>query len=129
MLNRRRLLTRASCIDNNMMALTLNSCDPNWARYLLSIVDLTRLANPGAVPSINERQVGDIYLIYPPLAEQTAIVEYLDKATADIDVATDRARRQIELMLEYRTRLIADVVTGKLDVRGAVADDAEIAIP
>ena len=50
-----------------------------------------------------------------------AIVQYLDKATSDIDAAIDRARRQIELIQEYRTRLIADVVTGKLDVREAAA--------
>ena len=41
--------------------------------------------------------------------------------TAGIDAAIDRARRQIELLREYRTRLIADVVTGKLDVREAAA--------
>ena len=50
-----------------------------------------------------------------------AIVENLDKATAGIDAAIGRARRQIELLREYRTRLIADVVTGKLDVREAAA--------
>ena len=58
----------------------------------------------------------------PPPYEQTAIVEYLDKATADIDTAISRTRRQIELLQEYRTRLIADVVTGKLDVREAAAN-------
>ena len=57
----------------------------------------------------------------PPPSEQRAIAEYLDKATANIDTATARARRQIELLQEYRTRLIADVVTGKLDVREAAA--------
>ena len=58
----------------------------------------------------------------PPLSEQTAIVRYLDKATANIDTAISRTRRQIELLQEYRTRLIADVVTGKIDVREAVAN-------
>ena len=58
----------------------------------------------------------------PPAEEQAAIVGYLDKATADIDGKTARARRQIELVEEYRTRLIADVVTGKLDVREAAAE-------
>ena len=53
--------------------------------------------------------------------EQTAIVCYLDEATAAIAIAIARAHRQIELLREYRTRLIADVVTGKLDVRKAVA--------
>ena len=57
----------------------------------------------------------------PPVAEQAAIFEYLDKATADIDADIARARRQIELLHEYRTRLIADVATGKLDVREAAA--------
>ena len=55
----------------------------------------------------------------PPLSEQSAIVKHLDKATNEIDAAIARARRQIELVQEYRTRLIADVVTGKLDVREA----------
>ena len=58
----------------------------------------------------------------PPLSEQAAIVAYLDKATADIDAAIDRARREIELLGEYHTRLIADVVTGKVDVREAAAE-------
>ncbi len=49
--------------------------------------------------------------------EQLAIVGHIDKTSADIDAATARARQQIELMGEYRTRLVADVVTGKLDVR------------
>ncbi len=63
----------------------------------------------------------DIPLLCPPSIEQRAIVEYLDKATAGINAAIARARRQIELVQEYRTRLIADVVTGKLDVREAAA--------
>ena len=61
----------------------------------------------------------DIPLLCPPSTEQGAIIEYLDKTTAAIDAAIARARRQIELLQEYRTRLIADVVTGKLDVREA----------
>ena len=60
-------------------------------------------------------------IVLPTLSEQHAIVEYLDKATASIDTAIDRTRRQIELMEEYRTRLISDVVTGKIDVREAAA--------
>jgi len=59
-----------------------------------------------------------IYSCIPPRPEQDAIVCFLDEATADINKAIDRARREIALIREYRTRLIADVVTGKLDVRG-----------
>ena len=60
-----------------------------------------------------------IYLLLPPMSEQASIVRFIDKATADIDAAMGHARRQIALMEEYRSRLIADVVTGKMDVRAA----------
>ena len=58
----------------------------------------------------------------PPRDEQDAIVDFCDKHSTDIDLATELARREIELMEEYRTRLIADVVTGKLDVRQAAEE-------
>ncbi|GER93017.1 restriction endonuclease subunit S [hot springs metagenome] len=54
---------------------------------------------------------------FPPLPEQTAIVEYLDAQATKINAAIAAARREIDLLREYRERLIADVVTGKLDVR------------
>ena len=60
----------------------------------------------------------DILLLCPPFAEQASIVRYLDTATADIDSAIYSAQRQIDLLREYRTHLIADVVTGRVDVRG-----------
>ena len=79
------------------------------------------LGKLGTQLNLNTDTVGSICLGWPPLAEQVAIVEHLDKATADIDAAIERTRRQVELVQEYRTRLIADVVTGKLDVRAAAA--------
>lgn len=62
--------------------------------------------------------IKSVWLPLPPLPEQEEIVKFLDDVTADITTAIDRAHREIELLREYRTRLIADVVTGKLDVRG-----------
>ena len=60
-------------------------------------------------------------LPFPPAGEQRKIAVTLGEATSSIDAAIARARRQIKLVQEYRTRLIADVVTGKLDVREAAA--------
>ena len=68
----------------------------------------------------------DIRLPVPPVGEQKEIVDVLHGTTADIDTAIDRARRQIDLLRELRTRLIADVVTGKLDVREAAATLPEV---
>jgi type I restriction enzyme S subunit len=61
----------------------------------------------------------DIVLGLPPLPEQAAILADLGSATQGIVAAVERARSEIALLREYRTRLIADVVTGKLDVREA----------
>ncbi|MEA3356450.1 MAG: restriction endonuclease subunit S, partial [Candidatus Bipolaricaulota bacterium] len=69
-------------------------------------------------PSLRFSDLNRFYIPAPPFSEQAAIVEHLNEPTADIDTAIARAKREIELLGEYRTRLIADVVTGKLDVRG-----------
>jgi type I restriction enzyme S subunit len=55
------------------------------------------------------------------VSEQTAIVEHFTEQTAPLRTAIARTEREIALMQEYRTRLTADVVTGKLDVRAAAA--------
>ena len=56
-------------------------------------------------------------IILPPRDEQEQLLKEIRHNLAGVDTSIDRARRQIELMEEYRTRLIADVVTGKIDVR------------
>jgi type I restriction enzyme S subunit len=53
----------------------------------------------------------------PPVDEQEPIAQYIDQATATLNKAIHGANQEIDLIREYRTRLIADAVTGKLDVR------------
>ena len=63
----------------------------------------------------------NLWLPVPDPQEQAVIAKHIEQQTVGNDVAIARARRQIELLREYRNRLIADVVTGKLDVRKAAA--------
>jgi hypothetical protein len=69
----------------------------------------------------------------PPIEEQAAIICFLNGACGELDGAISRLEREIDLLLEYRTRLVADVVTGKLDVREAAArlpdEEALVDIP
>jgi type I restriction enzyme S subunit len=58
----------------------------------------------------------------PPFDEAAAIALALDRELAQFTTAIARTEREIALMQEYRTRLTADVVTGKLDVRPAAAN-------
>lgn len=58
---------------------------------------------------------------FPPVTEQESLVCFLDSSLKQIDQTVSTASREVALLREYRTRLIADVVTGKLDVREAAA--------
>ena len=64
-----------------------------------------------------------LVLPLPPLQEQRQIARFLDVKMDQIRTARRKIRREIELLQEYRTRLIADVVTGKLDVRGVAVPE------
>jgi type I restriction enzyme S subunit len=55
--------------------------------------------------------------VFPPLAEQTAIAEFLDTELAKFDTLTAEAQRAIDLLQERRTALISAAVTGQIDVR------------
>ena len=68
-------------------------------------------------------------LIQPPSEEQQRIVQAIRRETGDLNNAISRLEREIELLREYRTRLVADVVTGKLDVREAASRLPEEAAP
>jgi type I restriction enzyme S subunit len=63
----------------------------------------------------------------PPAEEQKAIAAHIEKATSKLSDTIARTEREIALMQEYRTRLTADVVTGKLDVRPAAAHLPDLA--
>lgn len=71
----------------------------------------------------------DIRLPVPPVDEQQSIMEKLDIDLSGIKIAISRLEREIELLREYRIRLVTDVVTGKLDVREAAARLPEEATP
>lgn len=75
-----------------------------------------------AQPGIYLNTLGAFRIAVPPLDEQKQIVLKVSQHTQQIQQAIDKTKCEISLLREYRTRLIADVVTGKLDVREAAAN-------
>ncbi|MDB9344633.1 restriction endonuclease subunit S [Nodularia spumigena CS-586/05] len=75
-----------------------------------------------AMPKVNRETLGGFPILVPPLKEQQKIAEYLDQKTTQIDQQKAKIKEAIELLKEYRTSLITNAVTGKIDVR-------EVAIP
>lgn len=84
--------------------------------YFKSWIDLTNTAT--AVPMISQAQLGNLKLVLPNIDEQNKIVTSIQKSTKKIDDIIVKAQQEIELLKEYKTALINEVVTGKLDVRG-----------
>ncbi len=82
-----------------------------------------------AQPKLTKDRLMSIAVAVAPPSEQDAIVEHFTVQTSPLRTAIHRTQREIELLREYRTRLVADIVTGKLDVREAAARLPEEAPP
>ena len=71
--------------------------------------------------STNSTTLRSFPIPLPPLDDQLSILRAISETANALDSTAGRAATEADLLREYRTRLIADVVTGKLDVREAAA--------
>ena len=112
-------------MGQDVCLLRSSSENHRWLNYFLqSKVMSDQLALILVGSTFNRINVADIralLIAVPPVAEQDRIAVVLDDELNQIDVAIDVCLREQALLLGYHTRLIADVVTGKLDVREAAA--------
>ena len=83
--------------------------------------EFSRLMMGSTHRTIYEASAASFCIPVPPIPEQRAIVEFLEKRLPSNDAALDTATRAIERLQEYRTALITAAVTGKVDVREPVA--------
>ena len=72
-------------------------------------------------------KIKEIPFIVPPVNEQIAIVEHIKKTLPKYDEAIEKLNAEVAVLEEYKAKLIADVVTGKVDVRNEVIPDYEFA--
>ncbi len=74
----------------------------------------------GSTPAISQEKINNFKITYPDLEEQKEISEYICKKEFEIKQIINSAKQEIELLKEYKTALISEVVTGKVDVRGEI---------
>ena len=93
--------------------------DTNYYYYYYLSLDFTKellhLAK-NQRHSLNEEQFGAIKAVVPPIDEQEAIAEYLDKKCAEIDACIDEKKQQISVLENYKKSIIFEYVTGKKEV-------------
>ncbi len=96
--------------------------EPEYLAYVIqsdSFVNRVTANSIGvAYPSIAETVLARLQVAAPPTRnEQRELIKWIETKSAPINQAVERWQREVGLMREYRARLIADVVLGKLDVR------------
>ncbi|MDD3569265.1 MAG: restriction endonuclease subunit S [Bacteroidales bacterium] len=93
---------------------------PAFAKYRLldtSFIEITNSSTYGSkMPRVSWEFIADLNIAFPPIEEQQSIVHHIEAECSRIDVKIERTQRLIELLAEYRTALISEVVTGKVNV-------------
>ena len=118
LLQRFRKLEFSTCIDNNMMAfIPSEEIIPNFFVYASSLFDFSLFVNPGTVPSVNQEQVGNVFIPFPDINIQKEIVDFLDTKTAEIDALIALQEKMIAELKSYKQSVITEAVT-----RGVPAD-------
>lgn len=113
LLSRIRRLPHNACFDNNMMGIVPkeDAICSSYLYYSMQQIRFDLICNPGAVPSLNEKQIGSYLIAFPPLPEQRAIAGFLDRETRKIDGLVAEQRRLIGLLKEKRQAVISHAVT------------------
>lgn len=95
--------------NNKYLAYLFKS--PTW-RY-----QIRKKVNGVKVYSITQKMLKDVFILVPPINEQEEIISHLDEVCAKIDATIKKMEEKISNLQDLRIRLVADTVTGKIDVR------------
>ncbi len=98
--------------------------DKTYYKYFLHRFDVAfmKLLGSGVRQTLNWNDIANCDLIFPPILEQTAIANFLDRKTVLIDQAVDIKQKQIELLKEHRQILIHKAVTRGLNAGAKLKD-------
>ncbi len=83
---------------------------------LLRAMNLNQFSVSAAQPGLAVDNIKNLNIPFPPIEEQKEIVQYIEAETQRIDTKKVRTQKLIDLLTEYRTALISEVVTGKVKV-------------
>lgn len=109
----------SSCNQQINALIFNNLIEPLYAYYFLKTqkhqIDL--LADFTTLPILNQSKTKDVIFVYPKKDEQQQIVSHIEKETTIINTTISKIEKELALVEEYKTALIAEAVTGKIDVR------------
>lgn len=98
------------CYPKQTFALT-------WFGELLRTMNLNQYSESAAQPGLSVEKIKQLFIPVPPLSEQRAIASFLDDKTSKIDTALTELQSQLSDLRRYKSSVITEAVTGKVDVR------------
>ena len=101
--------------------------DVRYAYFKLLSMDLASYDTGSANPTVNRNLIHPVVVSWPPVVEQRAIADFLDRETVRLDTLVTKIETAIERLCEYRAALITAAITGKIDVCRAVAPEEDAA--
>lgn len=120
MLGRIRTLGSEGCMDNNMAGFILSEgVESRFLQLAMSCIPFDYLVNPGAVPSLSDKNLMAMKIPLPPIDVQRKVSGEVDAQTSRIDELIAESEDLIALSQERRAALITAAVTGQIDVRAA----------
>ena len=108
-------------VNNHAHILKPTRGNLEYLAAIMESLDYRPWISGAAQPKLTQDRLMSISIAVPPRSEQDEIIAGAKSLTSKLTAAIASTQKQIDLIQEYRTRLIADVVTGKLDVREAAA--------
>jgi len=111
-LNKRRLLTKKTIIDNNMMGITPRNIDSEFLYQVMLSIDLAEFVQPGALPSINQEIVSKISIPVFTLKQQKKIANIL----STVDKLIENTQTLIDKYTDIKQGMIADLFARGIDL-------------
>jgi type I restriction enzyme S subunit len=119
--NRRAVLSEPSCLDQNVMGITVKVGSARYVQYCLESIDLGALSAPGPVPLLNEDVARSVRIPWPSHSEQDRIADDLERLRLQHRRVRLATYTHEQLLVEHRQALITAAVTGELEVSGVAA--------
>jgi type I restriction enzyme S subunit len=104
-------------VDTMYYAIPKDGCNGKFAYYCATLIPFNFYSTDTALPSMTQGSLNNHVFAIPPINEQQDIVDYINNLNKKIDLQIWKATEVIVKLTEYRSALITNAVTGKIDVR------------
>ena len=104
-------------VDTMFYAIPNQKCIAKYMYYQVLTIPFSLYSTDTALPSMTQTDLGNHLMCFPPTSEQRTIASYLDYKVDQIDALISELEHQLSDLKSYKSSLITEAVTGKIDLR------------